>query len=71
MPKYAYVCEDCKNKFYVNATMEEKIKGLKVNCPDCKSSKVIQTFENIYFITKGRSSNSSGYCNPDSGPNCC
>lgn len=75
MPTYEYVCSECQNRFDVHATLAEKEKGLKLECPNCHSKKAIQVFGN--FMVMG-GSKSGGFnpcsmpgCGPTAGPGCC
>jgi len=60
MPIYEYVCLECKNKFEVKATLEEKEKGLNPECPRCGSKKTSRFFGNFMFI----SGSQGGSCGP-------
>lgn len=71
MPIYEYFCQDCENKFDVKASISEKEKGLKANCPNCGSAKTIQILGNFFTLSKGSSSKFGGGCGPNSTPGCC
>ncbi|UCH12180.1 MAG: zinc ribbon domain-containing protein [Candidatus Omnitrophota bacterium] len=71
MPIYEYYCQDCEKKFNIKATIQEKGKGLKVNCPECGSGKAIQLLGNFFTFPKGKGSNSGGCCGTNSTPGCC
>lgn len=71
MPIYEYYCQNCNEKFDIKATIQEKEKGLKVNCPTCGSTRVIQLFGNFFTLSKSDSSNSGGCCGPNPTPGCC
>lgn len=72
---YEYVCSECQNKFEVRATLSEKEKGLKPECPNCHSKKTIRVFSG--FAVKGSSRGggfdpcAGGGCGPNAGPGCC
>lgn len=54
MPTYSYMCRECKNKFEVNASIQEKEEGSdKFNCPQCKSGDTKPTFSLKSFFPKG------------------
>lgn len=59
MPIYSYKCQDCENKFEVDATIKEKEdlpeKTEKFNCPKCKSKNTKQSFSLKTFFSKGKS----------------
>ncbi|MCJ7645504.1 zinc ribbon domain-containing protein [bacterium] len=74
MPTYEYVCSECQNKFDVYATMAEKEKGLKPECPNCHSKKTIQVFGSVNFLGGSKGGFNSGSmpgCGPAAGPGCC
>jgi putative FmdB family regulatory protein len=74
MPTYEYICLECKNRFDVFATLAEKEKGLKPDCPNCHSKKTIQVFGNINVMggsKKGFNAGSIPGCGPGGGPSCC
>lgn len=70
MPIYEYYCQDCEKKFEIKASISEKEKGLKVNCPECGSIKTIQILGNFFTFSKGGSSFGGG-CGPNPTPGCC
>ena len=56
MPVYKYSCSDCKNKFEIDATLEEK-EGCcspKFKCPKCGSKNVKQKFSLGTFFKKDK-----------------
>jgi|YNPBryunderm2012_1023409.scaffolds.fasta_scaffold06698_6 putative FmdB family regulatory protein len=71
MPNYEYFCENCKKKFEITATIQEKEKGLKTNCPFCGSNKTFQIFGGFFTFSKGSKSKSNSGCCPTSIPGCC
>ena len=74
MPNYEYVCSECQNKFDVYATMAEKEKGLKPECPNCHSKKTIQVFGSFNFLGGSKGGFNPGSmpgCGPTAGPGCC
>ncbi len=63
MPTYEYRCKKCGTKIEVEATIEEKSKGLKIKCPNCGCDEGEQVFSSFCCISSnGGSSNSSGCC---------
>lgn len=72
MPTYEYLCNECVQKFDVYMALAEKESGKKPECPNCKSSDVIQVLGNITIIGS-RSGNSKlpPVCGPNAGPCCC
>ena len=71
MPTYEYFCQDCEKKFDMKATIQEKEKGLKVNCPECGSNKTVRVFGNFFTFSKGSETDSGGGCGPNPTPGCC
>jgi len=73
MPTYEYFCQACERKFDVNATVQEKEKGLRVDCPNCGSAKTVQILGKFYTFSrsKGSSSDFGGRCGPNPTPGCC
>ncbi|MGC8765870.1 MAG: FmdB family zinc ribbon protein [Brevinematia bacterium] len=68
MPAYEYVCTECGNKFEVFATLTEKEKGLKPECPKCGSIKTVRFFGGLNFIkTSGGGFTSGSGCGPGCG----
>jgi putative FmdB family regulatory protein len=74
MPIYEYACSECFNKFEIRASLAEKGKGLKPECPNCHSKKTVQVFSSFAVMggSKGRF-NPGGIpgCGPTTGPGCC
>ncbi len=70
MPTYEYICSECQNKFDVYATLAEKEKGLKPECPNCHSKKTIQVFGNFAVFSRGSSGGSNSSFLPGCGPGC-
>jgi putative FmdB family regulatory protein len=66
MPMYEYHCKDCAAYTEINATIEQKQKGLEVICNVCGSRNVEQVFGG-FSITTGQSVKSK----KDSGGGCC
>lgn len=64
MPTYEYVCSKCGKIIDIEATVEQKEKGLKVVCPDCGSNETLQVFGNITVIgsSKGKSGGGTPSC---------
>lgn len=63
MPTYEYRCKKCGTKIEVEATIEEKSKGLKVKCSNCASEEVEQVFSSFCCIgSTGSNDSNSGCC---------
>lgn len=74
MPTYEYACSECQNKFDVYATLAEKEKGLKPECPNCHSKKTIQVFGSFAIgngSKDGFNPSSMPGCGPGCGPGTC
>ncbi len=75
MPIYEYLCQDCEKNFNIRASLSEKEKGLKPECPNCHSKKTIQVFGSIAVFTpgsgRGDSSSTLPGCGPVCGPGIC
>lgn len=71
MPIYEYLCQDCEKKFDIKATIGERERGLKVNCPSCGSDRTIQILGNFFTFSKGNKSKFNTGCGPNSSPGCC
>lgn len=54
MPVYEYACQECKKRFEVRASLEEREKA-RVQCPECKSEKVERVFSAFYAKTSRKS----------------
>ncbi len=67
MPTYEYQCTDCGSKFEVRASMQEREKGLKPDCPTCGSTRAVAVLS-IVAIGSGRG---AGWSGCGSGPGCC
>lgn len=69
MPIYEYICSECKTKFEVSATLDEKESGLKPKCPNCGSEKTIRFFGGLNFInsSKGGGFMPGSGCGPGCG----
>jgi putative FmdB family regulatory protein len=76
MPNYEYVCSECQNKFDVRASIVQKEKGLKPECPNCHGKKTIQVFSSFAVGggSKGGFNPGGGFmpgCGPTAGSGCC
>jgi putative FmdB family regulatory protein len=47
---YQYRCESCGERFEVQATIEEKTRGLRTLCPSCGNGSVVQIFGGVSMI---------------------
>jgi putative FmdB family regulatory protein len=52
--QYEYRCADCKKTFTRTQTLAEHDKG-KIECPECGSKKVEQTYSSFYAVTSKKS----------------
>lgn len=76
MPTYEYGCVDCGEKFDLFASISQKERGLKAECPKCGSAHTVQIFRSINFVKSNSSSpdeafRASGGCGPNPLPGCC
>ena len=71
MPTYEYTCLECGDPFEVQASMQDKVKGIEVACPSCGGSMVQQIFGSISVATRSAGRDSAGPppCCPGGG--CC
>ncbi len=53
MPIYRFVCNECREKFFIETSMKSYV-GMRVYCPKCKSEDVRRTLEPIEVIYKGK-----------------
>ncbi len=67
MPTYEYQCTDCGSKFEVRASIKEREKGLKPDCPACGSTRAVPVLS-VVAIGSGRA---AGWSGCGSGPGCC
>lgn len=70
MPIYEYACPSCKQKVEILTSVEEKAKGLKPNCAQCGSEKMIRVFGG-FAIGSSRGSGGGPACPPSAGSGCC
>lgn len=69
---YEYKCDDCGALLEIRATITEKERGLRVECPVCGSTKVSQVFTAVNVITRSaRGGGAPPFCGPGSGAGCC
>jgi putative FmdB family regulatory protein len=54
MPRYDYVCKECKKSFTLTMTLTEHDKA-KVSCPGCKSKKVEQKVAAFFAVSAKKS----------------
>ncbi|MGQ9694016.1 MAG: FmdB family zinc ribbon protein [Thermodesulfobacteriota bacterium] len=71
MPTYEYVCTECMEKMEVQASVSEKVKGLKLICPKCGSKKMAQVFSGFSVLGSSRGGTGGPICGPQRGPGCC
>lgn len=70
MPIYEFICPVCKEKIEIIASISEKEKGLKPQCPKCGNEKMIQVFSG-FAVGSSRGSSGGSFCPPSAGPGCC
>jgi len=69
---YEYKCDRCGKEFEVKATIAEKTRGLRLECPACGSPKATQIFTSMaLFSRSGSGGGTPPYCGPGSGAGCC
>ena len=74
MPNYEYVCLECQEKTEVRATFSEKARGLKLTCPKCGSSKMVQVFGSFAIMDGSKGGFDPGLtpgCGSCEEPGCC
>lgn len=54
MPQYDFTCDQCKKEFTLNMSISDHDKR-KVECPKCKSKKVIQQVSSFQTKTSKKS----------------
>ena len=65
---YEYDCDTCGKRFEIKATVAEKRRGLRLECPACGGTQAIQVYSSMSVITR---SPGGGFCGPGSGAGCC
>jgi putative FmdB family regulatory protein len=70
MPLYDYQCKKCGETFEVNATIKEKVAGLKLVCPKCGGHEARQLITAAVTLHGGKEF-SPPVCGPNAGPGCC
>jgi putative FmdB family regulatory protein len=68
---YDYTCGECRNKFEIWGTPEERSKGLIKNCPVCGSEKIEEKPSVQVAVGKKTGSAGSSCCGPASRGKCC
>ncbi len=68
MPIYSYQCDQCHEQFEVRASFEEKERGIKPKCPNCRNEEVHQIL-GIGFSISGKSKHSGPMNNSCCGSN--
>jgi putative FmdB family regulatory protein len=61
MPTYTYVCNNCKERIEIEASIEEKEKGINVKCPECGSKDVYRVFD-CFVMGSEDTTDSSSSC---------
>lgn len=69
---YEYRCDRCGKVYDVRATVAEKSRGLKLECPACGSAQATQVYTSMTVLTRsGGGGVPPGFCGPGSGAGCC
>lgn len=71
---YDYKCTQCGETFEVWATLAEKEKGLRPECPKCSSKNTRQMMSAVSIggsSKTGSNMNMPPMCGPAAGPGCC
>ncbi len=69
---YEYKCDRCGAVFEVRATLAEKERGLRVECPTCGSQKATQVFTTVnVLIRSGRGGATPPGCGVGFRTGCC
>lgn len=73
MPTYNYQCKKCHQSFEVQATIKQKVDGLKVTCPKCKSHQTRQvlTAPAIALNVVKEANQTVSCCGSGSNSGCC
>ncbi|MBF8435775.1 zinc ribbon domain-containing protein [Halanaerobiaceae bacterium Z-7014] len=69
MPVYSYKCRKCEHKFEKEMTISQKEENEVINCPECKSDNIFQTFDRVGLLGGSKNSSCSGSCPADRS--CC
>ncbi|HKY33968.1 MAG TPA: FmdB family zinc ribbon protein [Candidatus Polarisedimenticolia bacterium] len=54
MPVYDFRCEECKKRFTLTLTVNQRTRG-NIKCPKCSSRKVEQQYASVYAVTSKKS----------------
>ena len=69
---YEYRCDSCGTEFEIKATIAEKTRGLRLECPNCGSVKATQIYTSMaVFPRSGSGGGTPPNCGPGSGAGCC
>lgn len=72
MPLYEFRCQECGTVFEVHATIREKSAGLKLECPECQGTEIMQVLRAPMLSRVGVGGGGGGFgCGPGAGPGCC
>ena len=61
----------CGKLYEVRATVAEKSRGLRPECPACGSPEVTQTYTSMNVVTRSGGGVPPGFCGPGPGAGCC
>lgn len=68
---YEYKCDVCGALLEIRATIAEKERGLRVECPACGGTKATQVFTAVNVLSRSGRGGGPPFCGPDSGAGCC
>lgn len=69
---YEYECNDCGRRYEIKATISEKERGLRLDCPKCHSARATQVLSSVNMMTGSRGGGAAPpFCGPGSGAGCC
>jgi putative FmdB family regulatory protein len=69
---YEYKCDSCGTVFEINATVAEKARGLRPECPICASPEATQVYSSMALFSRSRSGGGTPpCCGPGSGSGRC
>ena len=69
---YEYRCDSCETVFEIKATVAEKTRGLRLECPTCGSPQATQVYRSMAVLSRsGSGGGAPPYCGPGSEAGCC
>jgi putative FmdB family regulatory protein len=61
---YEYRCNGCDRSFEIEASLEEKVRGITPSCPHCGSEETKQLFSPVGFISGAAARREFEPCSP-------